>query len=71
MNLKCLATQLPLVIVTSMLAHAEMWYRILSLVALRVIESIPYWRYRDVVPQAFTRNPASNAIAATAAKAGQ
>ena len=74
MNLKCLATQLPLAIVTSMLTHAEMWYLILSLMALRVIESIPYWRYRDVVPlfpQASTRNPASNAIAAAAAKAGK
>jgi Zn-dependent protease with chaperone function len=73
-NLKFLATQLPLALVTSLLTHAEMWYLIVSLLALRVIESIPYWRYRDVVPlfpQASTGDPASNATGATAAKAGQ
>jgi Zn-dependent protease with chaperone function len=73
-NLKFLAILLPLAIVTSMLMHAEMWYLILSLMALRVIESIPYWRYREVVPvfpPTSTANPTSSPIAATAAKAGQ
>ena len=50
MNLRVLFLLVPMAMGVSMLVHAEMWYLIASMLALRLVQSIPYWRYRDRVP---------------------
>jgi hypothetical protein len=68
-NLKILATLLPLAIGVAVLAHADILYMCGSVVALRLYQSVPYWRYRDVAPvfpQAGTLN-SSKAMSASAA----
>lgn len=49
-NLTLLWLLILLAIGVSVLTHADMWYLIASMFVLRLIESVPYWRYRDVVP---------------------
>lgn len=59
-NLRVLFLLVPMAAGISMLMRAEMWYLIASMIALRLIQSIPYWRYRDKVPtfsQSFETTP--------------
>lgn len=49
-NIKVLSWLLLLAIGLSMLTHADMWYMCLSVIAVRLALSIPYWRYQDRVP---------------------
>lgn len=60
---------LPLAIAVSMLTHASMGYVLFSVFVVRIVQSVPYWRYRDVVP-AFP-NSQNSAIKADAASASQ
>jgi len=55
MNLRLLAYLVPLAIGMSLWTHTEVSYLVASIIVLRVIHSVPYWRYRDVVP-AFPQN---------------
>lgn len=49
-NLKVLSWLAPLAVGVSMLTHTELSYLLTSVILLRLIHSIPYWRYRDQVP---------------------
>ncbi len=49
-NMKVSLWVLLLAIGISMLTHADLWYMCLSVVILRMIHSVPYWRYRDEMP---------------------
>ena len=49
-NLRILLTLLPLAIGVGVLTHADIPYLCGSVIALRLYQSVPYWRYRDVVP---------------------
>jgi Zn-dependent protease with chaperone function len=50
-NLRVLMYLLPLAVVINMLAHAGLAYLVFSILLLRVIQAIPYWRYRDRLPK--------------------
>jgi Zn-dependent protease with chaperone function len=68
-NMKVLSWLGPLAVGVSMLTHTGLGYLLTSIIVLRLIHSIPYWRYRDQVPnfsQASDSNPASKARTATA-----
>jgi Zn-dependent protease with chaperone function len=55
---------LPLSVGISMLTHASMQYVLFSVFVVRIVQSIPYWRYRDVLPPfPQTQNTASGAAA--------
>lgn len=56
---------LPLAIGVSMLTHASMSYVLWSAFVVRIVQSIPFWRYRDVVP-AFPQSQNSASAAAGA-----
>lgn len=49
-NLGFLIYQLPLAFVAGSVLHVEMWYLFLSVILLRLVMSVPYWRYRDRFP---------------------
>jgi len=49
-NLRVGAYLLLCALALSMATQAELWYMSLSVAVVRMIQSIPYWRYRDVVP---------------------
>jgi hypothetical protein len=50
-NLRVLMYLLPLAVVINMLTHAGLAYLVFSILLLRVIQAIPYWRYRDRLPK--------------------
>jgi Zn-dependent protease with chaperone function len=50
-NLRVLMYLLPLALVVNMLTHVGFAYLVFSIVLLRVIQAIPYWRYRDRIPK--------------------
>ena len=49
-TLRVLMLLVPMSVVVSMLLHADTMYLVLSLLAVRFFESIPYWRHRDQIP---------------------
>lgn len=70
LTLKGLMLLVPMSIVLGMLMHASATYIVLSLLAVRLLECLPYWRYRDTLPD-FGTNPRvegenSRAVGATA-----
>ncbi|HEV2396627.1 MAG TPA: M48 family metalloprotease [Candidatus Sulfotelmatobacter sp.] len=69
-TLRVLLLLMPVSVVVSMLLHANTTYVLLSLLAVRLFESIPYWRYRDRIPQFGTSQPESAAMTRSAT-AGQ
>jgi Zn-dependent protease with chaperone function len=50
-NLRVLMYLLPLALIVNMLTHVGFAYLVFSVVLLRVIQAIPYWRYRDRIPE--------------------
>jgi hypothetical protein len=69
-NLKILATLLPLAIGVAVLAHADILYMCGSVVALRLYQSVPYWRFRDVAPAFPQAGPVNSSKAMSASAAG-
>jgi Zn-dependent protease with chaperone function len=49
-NLRVLLMLLPFVAGISVLLHANLSYLLMSVVLVRIVHSIPYWRYRDTNP---------------------
>jgi len=49
-NLQVIVMLLLLSVGASMLTHAHMWYLLLSVILVRLVQMVPYWRYRDVLP---------------------
>ena len=49
-SVRTLGILLPLAVGVSILLHAESGYLALSVVALRLFQCVPYWRYRDQYP---------------------
>jgi STE24 endopeptidase len=49
-NLGFLIYLLPLAFVAGTLLHVETWYLCLCVIVLRLIMSVPFWRYRDKFP---------------------
>ncbi len=68
-TLKVLLLLLPLSFIVGMLLHASTTYLMLSVLAVRFAESIPYWRHSDRIPGLGTssRIEAENSRAASAA----
>jgi Zn-dependent protease with chaperone function len=50
LSVRTLGYLLPLAVGVSILLHAESGYLSLSVVALRLFQCVPYWRYRDEYP---------------------
>lgn len=50
LNVRLLALLLPITVGIAILAHADIWYLCTSVFILRLIQMVPYWRYRDVLP---------------------
>jgi hypothetical protein len=49
-NLRILLMLLPFVAGISVLLHANLPYMLASVLLVRIVHSVPYWRYRDVNP---------------------
>ena len=64
LNLRFLIYLLPLAFLAGTLLQVGIWYPCLCVILLRLIMSVPYWRYRDKFP-AF---PASSGISSMAEK---
>jgi Zn-dependent protease with chaperone function len=66
-TLRVLMLLVPMSVVVSMLIHADTMYLVLSLLAVRFFECIPYWRHRDQIPGFGTQiSPAANSRSAGA-----
>lgn len=50
LNVKVLSLLGPLAVGVSMLTHTGLAYLLTSVIVLRLIQSVPYWRFRDQVP---------------------
>jgi hypothetical protein len=64
-NVKVLSWLAPLAVGASMLTHTGLGYLLTSVIVVRLIQSIPYWRYRDQVPNF---SPSRDANAASKAR---
>jgi hypothetical protein len=68
-NLRILVYLVPLALMVSLLTRAEVVDVLFSMFVLRVIHSIPYWRYRDRVPD-FSQGSLPQTAQAQRASAG-
>jgi Zn-dependent protease with chaperone function len=69
MNLRIMGYLLPLAVCVGILLHAAIWYLCSTAIMQRLFHSIPYWRYRDTLPEfspACGADPASKVRAASA-----
>ncbi|HKU27319.1 MAG TPA: M48 family metalloprotease, partial [Candidatus Sulfotelmatobacter sp.] len=55
-NVRLLSLLLPVTVGIAVLVHADMLYLCTSVLILRLIQMIPYWKYRDILP-AFSQRP--------------
>jgi hypothetical protein len=69
-NLRVLMYLLPLALIVNMLTHVGFGYLVFSIVLLRIIQSIPYWRYRDRIPKFPQEAPSQTTQAQTATAGG-
>jgi Zn-dependent protease with chaperone function len=69
-NLRVLMYLLPLALIVNMLTHVGFGYLVFSIVLLRIIQSIPYWRYRDRIPKFPQEVPSQTTQAQTATAGG-
>jgi uncharacterized membrane protein len=56
LNIRVLGLLLPVTLGVAVLAHVDVWYLCTSVLILRLIQMVPYWRYRDVLP-VFSQQP--------------